>query len=83
MSYAKFGLDGSDVYLYGSWADPGETHVIVCFGCKLTPGEDRFDREALVFTDRQQLLMHLYEHMQAGHVVLPSTLSEIKEDDWI
>lgn len=36
MSYARFGWEGSDVYLIGT-VYPGGVHVIECCGCFFTP----------------------------------------------
>jgi hypothetical protein len=59
MSYSRFGRDGSYVYIfkaiYGGWE---------CCGCILNHEEGGF-----IAPTREELLEHIKEHRQAGHVV--------------
>lgn len=55
MSYARFGYDGSDVYVYlGS--------RLVCCGCALAT-------HSQAFTTTTEMIAHLAEHRAASHVV--------------
>lgn len=75
MSYARFGQDGSDVYVYldcGGW--------LACCGCSLHD-EGRFDTTA-------NLITHLELHKAAGHDVpdecIEALEAEAAENDaWI
>lgn len=75
MSYARFGWDNSDVYVF--------EHVsgfIQCCGCHLT--KDNPD-ELFGFADLKTArlaLEHLDEHVKAGDTVPASTFERIKED---
>ncbi len=105
MSYARFGWEGSDVYVIGTVLS-GE-HVIECCGCLLLPknpaaddpcpdhikeNEDLFCPGCFPplwldpfprFPTTQGILDHLRKHQEAGHKVLPQTLTEIENDDWL
>lgn len=87
MAFIRFGQDKSDVYLTGGMLDgPCFLHVIVCNMCLLSAtddDEDIYDRDSPDFTTKTELMLHLYEHMQAGHEVPESAIEKIKEDDWI
>lgn len=85
MSYAKFGWDNSDVYLFGSVLDlpPNDAHVIVCALCRLDDHDDRWERESLDFETKEELFAHLNLHRAAGHVIPASAMQAIEEDDWI
>lgn len=67
MSYCRFGLEGSDVYIFES--DRG----IECCGCRFQ--EDFFTNEP------EEMISHLARHRRANHFVppdvIPSLWSEI------
>lgn len=69
MSYARFGADDSDVYVFEHYRGSLE-----CCGCWLSP-------RSYNSTDVQAFLWHLEEHRAAGHCVPEYVLDEI-EDDW-
>lgn len=96
MSYARFGVDGSDVYVYLSV----ERHL-TCSGCKLLPrvAEITLDEDMAVpvtidpivetkFATTAELLRHLDLHKAVGHYI-PSGLRSIlrnaakANDAWI
>jgi len=70
MSYARFGLDGSDVYIYAN-ANGG----IDCCGCIL---HDQL--ELPNFRTFATISAHITEHIEAGHHVPDDVLPEILHD---
>lgn len=98
MSYARFGWDGSDVYVFGS-KTPDGVHEIECCGCRLTsdyrkppPGHrlaEKYPDLEFDFGPPQHyrtkagILAHLAEHAEAGHHVPPECIGEIRETGWI
>ena len=90
MSYARFGWDGSDVYVFYSVGDYYE-----CCGCQLQEREwvDDPGRSILggylkdvgeivphTFKDTVGIIAHLRKHQAAGHTVPPDTFTSIIED---
>lgn len=72
MSYARFGYD-SDIYVYQS---ASETDDWVCCGCHLsTP-----TLASQHFSTRQDLLLHLHDHIAAGHKVPPYTTKRLQDE---
>lgn len=86
MPYARWGPD-SDVFLFGGVAHPppDDVHVIVCCGCLLIreDPDDWLMSPSLDFRTKEEILAHLKEHLDAGHVVPFDAIVRIKEDDWI
>lgn len=76
MSYARFGWDGSDVYVY--------EHVsgfIECCGCNLVEPEDPdFMYGSAQLKTARLALEHLEEHVSAGQTVPADTFERIKAD---
>ncbi len=71
MSFARFGADGSDVYLFenaGGWLE--------CCGCALPTHSSYRTRDVAAF------LAHLDEHRAAGHHV-PAAASERVHALWL
>lgn len=66
MSYARWGVDGSDVYVYVTGVDPDDDDVQwVCQECELLSGmETEGDFEA---PTKSAMLAHLHHHAQRGH----------------
>lgn len=66
MSYARFGWDDSDVYVFldGRWLE--------CCGCSL--------RHNGQFYSTSNMLDHLEEHRAAGHTVPESCIERLKAD---
>lgn len=87
MSYAKWGWENSDVYLFGGVAHPppDDVHVIVCCGCLLARDdpEDWLMSPSLDFETKAGILAHLQIHRAAGHVVPESAIERIEADDWL
>lgn len=89
MAFARFGWDGSDVYLFGGVTGPDfddmSTHIIICGGCLLTGGEGAGEPwgDSADFTSRDMLLAHLQQHRTAGHTVPDSAIERIMAEDWI
>lgn len=78
MSYARFGWEGSDVYLFASAiADVGVVEIECC-GCWLSG-------ESVSFVTIEAVDDHLRLHEQAGHVVVdrPRILAEIRRDGFV
>lgn len=76
MSYARFGWDGSDVYVIGTCH--GEEKVIECCGCLMTPAGS-----FPAYTAKQDIIGHLRRHQELGHHVPDYVFTEIEGDDWI
>lgn len=75
MSYARFGWDGSDVYIF--------EHVggfIQCCGCTLTNPEDGEHFGFANLKTAREALTHLDEHVKAGDHVTPRTFERIREE---
>ena len=75
MSYARFGRD-SDVYVFGTTADPG---TYQCLDCMLGP-----ETEAAPQVDvdtAAEMIEHLLAHRAAGHKVAESALEELRAED--
>ena len=89
MSYARFGWNGSDVYVY---LDSGG--YLTCCGCVLQEREVVEDGDSFFgfymrpigeiietrFETTADLLIHLDRHRAAGHVVEESTYAELRAD---
>jgi hypothetical protein len=83
MSYARFGWEGSDVYIYmstGGW--------IECCSCSLQPtrqgkllGEDFEINESFKAYDTQEMIHHIAQHRKAGNRVPHYVEEELREDD--
>lgn len=67
MSYARFGWDDSDVYVYQS------SRGMECCGCGLEDGR-------ATFTNLPELFTHLTAHTTAGHVVPDDVLPAVYAD---
>ena len=88
MSYARFGWDGSDVYVFRSKS------ALECCGCILQQREwiedpksiiDTFHREVgehveQEFTTTAGMIAHLEVHRAVGHVVPQDCLDELLAD---
>lgn len=74
MSYARFGWEGSDVYVYT------DIHgYICCCGCIIDRGEnDAVGWKKLYSTD--DALAHLDEHRRWGHCVPEDCYDGLRED---
>lgn len=70
MSYARFGCDDSDVYVFLA----SDSHKLECCGCSLSAAR-KFTAPT---TD--EFLQHLTEHMLAGHCVPSDTIAELRAD---
>ncbi len=86
MSYARFGLDGSSVYIidcdFGSTGpDLAEIGVIVlaCWNCALLNEGSRSWAYSTPY--RAAMLKHIADHRAAGHHV-PDWVDEGIRDDW-
>lgn len=94
MSYARFGHDGSDVYVFTTTVT-NEPHVeaLDCCGCQLDEGvllkEPWVDVLGITHTHiykgfkgytSGQMIEHLKEHRKAGHHVPQETIDDILAD---
>ena len=68
MSYARFGWEGSDVYVFLS-----VDGCLECCACSLNPESECFDS-----TDA--MLAHLREHVAAGDTVPEHTFARLEEN---
>lgn len=74
MSYARFGQDDSDVYVF--------MHVggfLTCCGCILADEKQAWGSFDAGTT--QRMLDHLQKHIDAGDNVPPYVAPELQEDD--
>lgn len=71
MSYARFGADGSDVYVYGD----SDNHLVCCF-CALNTDPNARVRFATV----AEMVAHLEQHRSADHAVPQYTIDDILAD---
>lgn len=67
MSYARFGWDGSHVYVYCD-----VNGYLACCGCRLG------DKWAFYSTD--DMIAHLREHLEAGHTVPDDLIPALQAD---
>lgn len=80
MSFVRFGVDGSQVYIY----DDVRGYRLCCF-CALAKvtydaaGDASW--EDFHTNDLDAMLAHVAEHRAAGHVV-PSWVDQALRDDW-
>lgn len=76
MSYARFGWDNSDVYVF---LDVGG--YLTCCGCILEPsGPDPLAFSSARFHTTAEMLAHLDEHRAAGHCVAEETIESLRAD---
>ena len=74
MSYARFGHDNSDVYVFA--------HIggyVQCCGCMLAPSRDVTDDWN--HHSAQSIVDHLLKHVEAGHTVPSHLLDKSVYDD--
>lgn len=72
MSYARFGWDDSDVYVFLS------SHGLTCQNCML------LDEDALSSfnaSNTKDMVTHLKKHTKAGHNVPGDTIQLLLDDD--
>lgn len=68
MSYARFGCEGSDVYLF-----PTMDGQYQCCGCLM-------QAHSFITPSIEHFLAHLDEHRKAGHHIPESAMRRIRED---
>lgn len=71
MSYARRGVDGSDVYVFFS-----SDYKLECCACQLPSTPSR----SFTTSTTADMLAHLADHLIVGHVVLDDTLEDIAAD---
>jgi hypothetical protein len=71
MTYARFGCEGSDVYLFD--LAPGSAGRFECCGCQMV-GSSWITKSAEAF------LRHMHEHREAGHTVPDSAFDAFRDD---
>jgi hypothetical protein len=72
MSYARFGWEDSDVYVFLSG------HGLTCQNCML------FDEDAITSFNAdstEKMVDHLKKHVKAGHTVPEDTIQLLLDDD--
>lgn len=72
MSYARWGWDNSDVYVFDSAADGG---CLECCGCRLDPRGWSFRTR-----DVEEMIRHLAKHKLARHTVPGQVERDIRAD---
>lgn len=74
MSYARKGLDGSDVYVWTDGRHPGEGQIH-CQDCPLLGGP-----VDVVTSSQARMLVHLEQHLAAGHRVPETALARLRRE---
>jgi hypothetical protein len=67
VSYARFGWDGSDVYVYCD-----VNGYLCCCGCDLSDDWRHYSTDAMI--------AHLRKHVEAGHTVPDDVIPELEAD---
>lgn len=94
MSYARFGWNNSDVYIFTTRTSTNpDQYAIDCCGCMLDEGEpleapykDMFGIEhthayyGFKAQTSGEMLRHLKEHRDAGHNITKETIQDILRD---
>jgi len=89
MSYARFGWEGSDVYVFAS------SHALECCGCRLQEVELVEDPASFLggylkpvgevietnFTSNEEMIEHLLVHRAAGHTVPEDALERLRDPE--
>lgn len=70
MSYARFGANGSQVYVFLN-----TDLMIECCGCRLRAGRERIE-----FATVEEMIAHLHAHEAAGHHVDGQTYEALRAD---
>ena len=79
MSYARFGWDGSDVYVYETrWKDGTAWECCACFLSPRSPDRP-LGRSHFTFTGAA-MLGHLVAHRYAGHCVPDDAFTDLAAD---
>ena len=72
MSYARFGWEGSDVYVFAT--SYGGEDKLECCGCILNVTSQRF-------SSVQEMVDHLAEHTANGHHVPDTVVPELWDEE--
>jgi len=75
MSYARFGWDNSDVYVY--YTSIGQKDLLICAACYF--GDDL--EPSYLAESTVEMLDHLKAHEKAAQIVPPSTYDSLLTDD--
>jgi hypothetical protein len=83
MSYARFGWDDSDVYVYLD-----VDGYLTCCSCRLMPERPSGFHEWFKAYNTAAMVAHLDQHRAAGHTVPAATYTELRNeaaenDAWI
>jgi hypothetical protein len=70
VSYARFGWEGSNVYVFFN-----TDHMLECCGCSLRAGRERIE-----FATVDEMVAHLGYHEHAGHTVPASCYEGMRDD---
>jgi hypothetical protein len=73
VSYARFGWNGSDVYVFAHVAG-----LLECCACALDHGEFW---ESFQSSDTQTMIDHLKKHEESGHIVPKNIYKDLWDDD--
>lgn len=76
MSYARFGHDGSDVYVYA-----GADDLYRCVWCLMkNPPKLEEDWDDFVCEDPRDMLAHLYQHRSRRHNVPQRAIDRLRRE---
>jgi hypothetical protein len=81
MSYARKGLDGSEVYVYASWRgrQTPAPDVWICHDCALA-GAIPAGEAHLYCSTPHAMLTHLMRHRDAGHTVPDAAIERLRRE---
>ena len=86
MSFARWGVDGSGVYLFASegksYGRPAWGDVLVCCECSLETSGCHEADGSMITRDTWSMIAHLVEHARLGTVVPLSAVEAIASEKW-
>ena len=74
VSYIRFGEGGSDLYVY---SDGEQFH---CCGCLFKTRDTGDAFASAVFATREDILQHLLDHREEGHVVPDAAIERLQAE---
>lgn len=78
MSYCRFGVNDSDLYIIGSSSRSDDRHCYICY-C-FDP--DYGDMKESTFYTKESIVRHIENHITLGDKVPNYVIPEILADDW-
>lgn len=75
LSYARFGEDGSDVYVFHSLED-----MFLCVGCRIETTETGDMTASFACHTREEMLAHLRAHLVLEHKVPDRAIDRLERE---